>query len=163
LLYGLSPFAIVLLGLLLYFTLIEDWFYMRLAPAVAVEKIYRSLYRVGRSLAGERTRAETAYEFMGKLIERVSDIREHSRYTNYLLRAPQDVQYLTDMYQDTLFARHTIAKSDARTALNTWQHLRLRLLLARFYVVARRVFFPTKQSPHSIRKISSPQRTTSRG
>ena len=163
LLYALSPFAILLFGLLLYFTLIERWFYMRLAPAVAVERIYRSLYRMGRPLAGERTRAETAYEFMGKLIEKINAIRERSRYTNYLLSAPQDVQYLTDMYQDTLFARHILDKRDVKTALSTWKRLRLRLLLARFYVVARRVFVPTKQSPDFIRKNSSPQRTTSRG
>jgi hypothetical protein len=131
LLYGLSPFAIILFGLLLYFTLIERWLYMRLAPAVAIERIYRSLYRVGRPLAGERTRAETAYEFMGKLIEKISDIRGHSRYTHYLLRAPQDVRYLTGTYQDTLFARQALDKNDVKIVLNTWKHLRLRLLLAR--------------------------------
>ncbi|HLF72819.1 MAG TPA: transglutaminase domain-containing protein, partial [Anaerolineales bacterium] len=59
LLYWLSPFAIILLSLLLYFTWIERWLYMRLAPATAVEKMYHQLYRLGRPLAGERTQAET--------------------------------------------------------------------------------------------------------
>jgi transglutaminase-like putative cysteine protease len=138
LLYWLSPFAIAILSLLLYFLWIERWLYMRLAPATAIEKMYRQLYRLGRPLAGERTKAETAYEFMGRLIDKLDAIRERSRFAKSLFRAQQDVKYLTDMYQDTLFAPHTMNKEGARQALNTWKHLRLRLLLARIYVVARR-------------------------
>lgn len=152
LLYWLSPFAILLVGLILYFTLVERWMYLRLAPAIAVERIYRRLYRMGRPLAGERTRAETAYEFMGKLIDKINTIREQSRYTNYLARTRQDVEYLTDLYQDTLFAHHTINKGDVSTALNLWKHLRTRLMMARLHVIARRVLAPTKQSPTSIHK-----------
>jgi hypothetical protein len=126
--------------------------YLRLAPAIAVERIYRRLYRMGRPLAGERTRAETAYEFMGKLIDKINTIREQSRYTNYLARTRQDVEYLTDLYQDTLFAHHTINKGDVSTALNLWKHLRTRLMMARLHVIARRVLAPTKQSPTSIHK-----------
>ena len=139
LLYWLSPFAAILFGLLLYFTLIEHWIYMRLAPARAVERIYRRLYRMGRPLAGERTKAETAYEFMQKLRDKLNSIRAHSQHTRYLFRAGQAVQTLTDMYQDTLFAHHTINKNDAKIALNTWKDLRLRLLFARFYVSLRKL------------------------
>jgi hypothetical protein len=153
LLYWLSPFALFLFGLVLYFTLVERWLYLRLAPAVAVERIYRGLYRMGRPLAGERTKAETAYEFMEKLIDKINAIRERSGYTKYLLRAGQDVRYLSDLYQDTLFAHHAIDKNDTKRALNTWKHLRLRLLLARIHVAARSafpspnpVFAPSKQA-----------------
>ncbi|HEX6034499.1 MAG TPA: transglutaminase domain-containing protein [Anaerolineales bacterium] len=132
LLYWLSPFGILLLGLLLYFTLIERWLYLRLAPAVAVERIYRRLYRVGRPLAGERAQAETAFEFMQKLVDKINTIRERSRFSTYLISVQQDVQFLTGMYQDTLFADHTMNKDDTRTALNTWKHLRVRLHLARW-------------------------------
>jgi hypothetical protein len=131
LLYWLSPFAVVGLGLLLYFTWIERWLYLRLSPATAMEKIYRRLYRVGRPLAGERTDAETAYEFMQKLINAIQTIREHSRFTNYLSKASQDIRFLTDTYQATLFAHHTLAKEDVRTTLNTWKRLRVLLYLAR--------------------------------
>ena len=162
LLVGFSPFAIVLLGFLLYFVWIERWLYLRLAPATAMEKIYRQLYRLGRPLAGERTKAETAYEFMDKLIDTIRDMRERSRFTKYLFRAQQDVQYLTDVYQDTLFADHMPDKNDAGTALKTWKHLRLRLMLARLHVAASRVFAPKKPSPDSIQEISWLQRTSSR-
>ncbi len=162
LLYWLSPLGIVILGFLLYFTWIERWLYMRLPPENAVERMYRQLYRLGRPLAGERTKAETAYEFMSKLIDRINDIREHSRHTKYLSHVEHAVEYLTDLYQDTLFAHHTIDKDDVRKALTAWNHLRLRLLLARLHVIARRALAPTKQSPDFIQKIFSPQRTSSR-
>ena len=132
LLYWLSPFGVFLLGSLLYFAWIESWLYLRLAPEMAVEKIYRRLYRLGRPLAGERTQSETAYEFMQKLIDNINRSRERSRFRKYLSSIQQDVQFLTDLYQDTLFAHHTIDKDDARTALSTWQHLRPRLLFTRF-------------------------------
>ena len=139
LLYWLSPVAVVLLGFLLYFTWIERWLYMRLAPTVAIEKIYRQLYRWGRPLAGERTKAETAYEFMGKLIDRIQDIERRSRFGRFLFRARHDVSLLTDLYQDSLFAHHALDKQASRTAIDIWKYLRLRLLLARLSNFTSRV------------------------
>lgn len=155
LLYLLSPFAIVSLGLLLYFNWIEGWLYLRLAPEAAIEKIYRQLYRWGRPLAGERTKAETAYEFMSKLIDRTNTIGEYSRNAKYLSRAPEHIQHLTDVYQDTLFAAHTIDKNDARIALDIWKHLRMRLLFARLHVAARKALSPPRHASDFVRGISS--------
>jgi transglutaminase-like putative cysteine protease len=132
LLYSLASLAVIPLGLLLYFTWIERWLYLRLAPAAAVEKIYRRLYRLGRPLAGEHTRAETAYEFMRKLISRMNSIRARSRFSKVLSRAGQDIEFLTDLYQSSLFARYTIDRQDTEAALQTWKHLRLRVWIARF-------------------------------
>ena len=145
LLYWLSPLAIVFLSLLLYFAWIERWLYTRLVPSAALEKIYRQLYRLGRPLAGERSRAETAYEFMAKLIDQLNVLAESSRSTNYLDRASQSVEYLTEIYQASLFADHIIDKKDVRTALNTWKHLRLRLLRARLQLVARKALSLTRR------------------
>jgi transglutaminase-like putative cysteine protease len=133
LLYWLSPVGIVLLGSLLYFIWIERWLYLRLAPATAVEKIYRRLYRLGRPVAGERTKAETAYEFMQKLVNHIDSLRGRSRFTTYLSGTQQNIQFLTDMYQNTLFAHHTIDKRDVRTALRIWKRLRVRLYVARLH------------------------------
>jgi hypothetical protein len=131
LLYWFSSLAVIPLGIALYFTWIERWLYLRLAPAMAVEKIYRRLYRLGRPLAGERTRAETAYEFMRKLLRKMDVIRARSRFSNYLMPVERDIELLTDLYQNSLFAHYTIDAQEVRTALSTWKHLRLRLWLAR--------------------------------
>ncbi len=129
--YWLSPVMIVLFICVLYFTLIERWWYMHLAPSTAIEKMYRRLYRLGRPLAGEHTRAETAHEFMRKLTSGIDEIKERSRFTKLFSSTQQDVELLTDMYQDSLFSHNNIQKHEARKALNTWKRLRLRLLIIR--------------------------------
>jgi len=139
--YLLSPFAFILFAAIIYFTLIERWWYLRFAPATAIEKIYRRLYKAGRPLAGERTRAETAYEFMQKLVTRIEKLAERSRFVKLFIRAQQDVGLLTDLYQSALFSRGNIQKSHARKALSTWKHLRLRLLIARVIDIANRVMY----------------------
>jgi hypothetical protein len=134
--YWLSPLAVILFGLIFYFALLERWLYLRLAPNIAIEKIYRRLYHVGRPLAGERTRAETAYEFHQKLVRKIHAVGEHSRFAKFFMDARQEIESLTSVYQDTLFSDNNIKKKDVRKALNTWKRLRLRLLITRTYGVA---------------------------
>ncbi|HSL45260.1 MAG TPA: transglutaminase-like domain-containing protein [Anaerolineales bacterium] len=153
--YWLSPVAIVLLILILYLTLIERWLYMRLAPATALEKIYRRLYRLGRPLAGERTKAETANEFMQKLVNNLDGIKQYSRFKKLFVRAEDEIELLTGMYQETLFSDNKIQKHHVRKALKTWKGLRLRLLFTRMYVAVRRALFPTKKAHVSIPKLPS--------
>ena len=155
LLYWLSPIAVVLFGFLLYFMWIERWLYIRLAPAVAIEKIYRQLYRWGRPLAGERTKAETAYEFMTKLNDKIHKVMQQSHNPKYLSRTSQYIEYLTERYQDSLFALHTIDKQDVITAFHTWRHLRLRLLLVRWHVLIRKALFRKRHSSDFIQEGSS--------
>ena len=126
-----APIAIVFISVLLYYLVIERWRYLRLAPALAIEKIYRKLYRQGRSLAGERTRAETAREFKLKLVDRMATTGKKTTIKRLLFRARSDVELLTDLYQATLFSQDNIQKSDVKKALRTWKHLRWRLLMAR--------------------------------
>ena len=152
LLYWLSPVAVVLMGLLLYFTWIERWLYIHLAPAVAIEKIYRQLYRWGRPLAGERAKAETAYEFMTKLNDKINIVTKQSHNPKYLSRTSQYIEYLTERYQDSLFALHSIDKQDVTTAFHTWRHLRLRLLFVRLHVFLRKALFPKRHSSDFMRE-----------
>ena len=136
-LYWSSPLVLILILLFLYFSLIEGWIYMRLAPALAIERVYRRLYHLGRPLAGQRAQAETAYEFMQKLAGEIDSIKGHSRFTALFSSVRQDVESLTHMYHSTLFSRNNIQKNDAHRALRTWKHLRLRLMVARINVIAR--------------------------
>ena len=146
--YLLSPLAVMFILSLLYFTLIEYWWLMRLAPGAAIERVYRRLYRMGRPLAGEQTRAETAYEFMHKLIHEIDRVREGSRFSEFLLDAQQDIRSLTELHYNSLFSRMDTQRRDAKFAFNTWKHLRWRLLIAGVTVIARRGVLQrtTKQS-----------------
>jgi hypothetical protein len=143
--YWLSPIAGILVLLLLYLTLIERWWFMRLAPEIAIERVYRRLYRLGRPLAGERARAETAHEFMQRLIDKILEINERSRFRKIFSSARQDIVFLTELYQDMLFGRNSIHKNDSRRAFNTWRHLRLRLMVARALSLRAQ---SAKQSPN---------------
>jgi transglutaminase-like putative cysteine protease len=126
-----APIAIIFISVLLYYSVIEGWRYLRLAPGLAIEKIVRKLYRQGRSLAGERTRAETAYEFKQKLVDRMDTTGKKTIIKRLLFRARNDVELLTDLYQATLFRQNDIQKNDVKKALKAWKHLRIRLLIAR--------------------------------
>jgi hypothetical protein len=129
--YLFAPTGIFLLFLFIYYTWIERWQYLRLTPAAAVEKIYRKLYRQGRSLAGERTRAETAYEFKQKLVDHMNSMEKHSSRKRLPLSSQNEIDLLTALYQATLFGQNDIHKSDVIKALKAWKHLRVRLLIAR--------------------------------
>ena len=127
----LAPIAVVFLSLLLYFAVIEPWRYLRLEPVLAIEKIYRNLYRQGRSLAGKWTPAETAYEFEQKLIHCMEAIGKESIYPKFLLSAQQEVESLTRLYQATLFSKNHLQRHDVKKSFKIWKHLRIRLLIAR--------------------------------
>ena len=138
--YWLSPFALLLLAIVVYFTFVERALYLRLAPIEAVERIYRRLYRLGRPLAGERARAETVHEFMQKLLDKLHQLKLNIRRSRYLVQAEDDIRLLTHLYQATLFTRSTIEKKDARKALDAWKRLRWRLWVARMNIVARELW-----------------------
>ena len=144
--YWSSPILLILILLLLYFSLIERWIYMRLAPALAIERVYRRLYRLGRPLAGDLAQAETAHEFMQKLLGRIDNIKGHSHFTKLFSSVRQDVESLTNMYHSTLFSRNNIQKNDVRIALHTWKHLRLRLMVARINVIVRSLWSSGRRS-----------------
>jgi transglutaminase-like putative cysteine protease len=129
--YWFSPIAIIFLFIILYYMVIERWQYLRLEPHRAIEKIYRRLYHQGRSLAGERTKAETAHEFTQKLISRIEAAGKPFVFKRIFFNALQDVESLTELYQASLFRQNSIQKSDTKKALKIWKHLRLRLWLAR--------------------------------
>ena len=127
----LIPVAAVIFAILLYFSVIERMLFLRLAPPVAVEILYKRLYRSGRTLAGEHTQAETAHEFMDKLIQCMLHIHEQLKFKGSPRNVRSDVEQLTRIYQSSLFSHEGVDQQDARLALNTWTRLRWSLLIER--------------------------------
>jgi transglutaminase-like putative cysteine protease len=142
------PLAAFALLILLYFTVIEHWYYMRLAPATAIERMYRGFYRAGRLLAGERTQAETAHEFMDKVIGRLNAMKEKSRLAKAYMNAQSNVLVLTDLYHSSLFSRQQTQKDDTSAALKTWKQLRWQLILARVIISLRAARLSSVHSTH---------------
>jgi transglutaminase-like putative cysteine protease len=125
------PMLWVFLMVVIYFTVIERWLYLRLAPVIAIERIYQRLYLMGRPLAGDRDHAETAYEFMQKLNNRIEEVKAGSRIKKMFMTAQRDVRLLTNTYQASLFREYQTNRNDIKLALQTWKHLRWRLILAK--------------------------------
>jgi len=125
------PIAWVILLVIIYYTVIERWLYLRLAPAIAIERIHHRLYRLGRPMAGRRDDAETAYEFMQKLNNRLEEVKRGSRIEKLFKTTQRDVRLLTNTYQTSLFREHQTDRNDVKHALQTWKHLRWRLVVAR--------------------------------
>ena len=134
-----SPFLVLFFLSLGYLILIERWLYMRLAPAVAIERIYQKLYELGRPLAGKYTQAETAYEFTERLIHRIEETKKRTRFAKFFANTQSDIERLTNIYYASLFSQYQTKKNDALTAFNTWKHLRPRLMIVRLKIFLTRI------------------------
>jgi hypothetical protein len=127
----LVSIAVAMFAVLFYFIVVERMLFLRLAPAVAIEILYKRLYRSGRALAGERTRAETANEFANKLVQNVQQVHEQLRLRGspHVLR--KDIEQLTMIYQSSLFRNYDINPYDVKAALKLWNRLRWSLIVER--------------------------------
>lgn len=108
---------------------IDSIYIARATPVAAIEILYQRFYRSARPLAGERTPAETAYEFQTKLNQNVQVINSDS--SRLISRLQNDIDELTAMYQAALFSNHQIRRRDVKHALNLWKRLRWSLIVQR--------------------------------
>jgi len=143
--YFILPITVFLLGIILYFAVIEPWWYRRLAPSIAVESIYRKFYRAGRPLLGERTYAETAREFAQRLINKIHDSFSTSRFHFLYVNTRNEISDLTDVYHTVLFRDVHVHRKDFHVAWNAWRRIRWRLWFARNILSLRGLL--AKQSP----------------
>ena len=129
--YILIPIFVVFAIVLFYFTALERWWYLRMAPASAIERIYQKFYSAGRPFTGPRTRAETSREFADKLIQKLNELDEHPRFKKLLANSITNTSTLTDLFDSVLFTDKHIQNRDARTAWQIWTQLRWRLFFTR--------------------------------
>ena len=133
-LFWITPLTIALVLVVLYYTALERLWILNLAPSRAIAFLYRRYYRMGRPLAGARTRAETASEFTYKLIHSVEEMGNLSRQAKpakSLKSFKGQAQQLTNVYLLSLFSNHSIEKKDVRKAFDLWKSLRFQLWIAR--------------------------------
>jgi transglutaminase-like putative cysteine protease len=139
-LFWLLPFAAVLLLTISYFAVFERILFLHLAPQVAIERLYRRLYRLGRPLTGGTIRSETALEFASKLIHAIQNI------TGKPLQTQHHIQRLTNIYYASLFSSAVIHAHDVQLAFKIWRGLRWSLRMIRL-----RHWFRNKGMPPSFK------------
>jgi transglutaminase-like putative cysteine protease len=139
--YILLPLFGLLLVLLLYFTVIEPWWYLRrLSPTIAIERMYRKFYRAGRPLTEERLSSETAHEFAERIINLLSQKFSTSRFKFLYANTRNEVTDLTGLYHIALFRDIQIQKKDSHIAWKLWKRLRWQLWFARMKMSLRALF-----------------------
>lgn len=124
----ISPLALMLLAVVLYFTVVERMWMLRRAPENAVAHMYQRYYRLGRPLAGERTRAETASEFTEKLVRKMDQMKSTSKHAKAFR---QEAYQLTNVFLLSLFSNHQINQQEIRNTYDAWKQMRHQLLTAR--------------------------------
>lgn len=133
-----SPVLIILAAVIIYYAMIERWLYLRLTPERAIEGIYQKFYLAGRSIAGEWEHAETSLEFLYKVVNRISIIRQQPQLRPLYKKLEVNAALLTNLYHRTLFVDHQTNKIDARNAWNTWTKLRVQIYIVRTFLSIRR-------------------------
>lgn len=139
-LYWVSPFAIAVVLVVVYFAFIERLWILSLTPVKAITLMYRGYYRLGRPLAGPRAQAETASEFTDKLTRSIEGIRNRSGVSKSLKHFKGEAQQLTHIYLLSLFSDHLTNKYDAKKSLAVWKRLRKQILIARLQDFITRIF-----------------------
>jgi transglutaminase-like putative cysteine protease len=135
--YLLLPLLIVIALAWLYFAVIEKWWYLRLAPAGAITRIYHKFYRAGRPFAGAHTPAETSQEFVIRLKRRLGEEGRASRFNHLFDQIQNKADSLTNAYHNALFRDQQMHREDSRITLQTWKILRWQILLARLITMKK--------------------------
>ncbi len=110
-----------------------DWFRLnQLSPQLAVQDIYRRMFRQGEILRVPIYAGITPYEFKASftsLLEAFSSGRPWGRFVS---PAAADVQKIADIYSQSIYSAIPPGSGEKQLTIHAWRRLRARLLLARF-------------------------------
>jgi hypothetical protein len=128
------PTAFVLIACLLW-VLWDMIRIQRLAPASAIQLIFKRLRRLARPISGSAPLDQTATQYASDLNKQLSLLKTPVQTQSYLSPAPLEVNQLADLYSRSLFAPTIPNQVEARKAIQTWSRLRWRVLLATLYMI----------------------------
>lgn len=118
----------------------EFWLLTNIPTVRAMQIIYRGLYQVGRNVAGPATHGETAGEFASSLHKQLKYVAQKGWLQKSFTSAPDKLTLLTDLYLRAIYTPRPPEKAEIRAAVQTWQALRWRLLLAGVATIVNRLF-----------------------
>lgn len=99
--------------------------FLRLEPSFAIRNLYNRLRRFAQPLSGFSPLHETAHQYALALTQKIQSLST----AKYLQTSCNDVNRLTNLYSQSLFAPQPISQQDAQLALKTWWRLRWKLLI----------------------------------
>jgi transglutaminase-like putative cysteine protease len=110
----------------------------RLDPARTAQLLYRRLRRLARPVTGHASRNQTAHFYASNLIQRLSALKVPPRLQNWLAPAKDEIEQLTALFSNSLFAPLSPTRMEASAGIKSWSRLRWRLLLANILQVIKK-------------------------
>lgn len=108
----------------------DSFRFSRLSPAQTTQLLYMRLRRLARPVTGSPSRSETAHSYAFILIQRLSSMKISPRLQKMLAPARIEIEQLTELFSNSLFAPLPPTRADVNVAIRNWSRLRWRLLLA---------------------------------
>jgi len=127
---NLWPLAGSLIVVMLIWIVLDSLHVTRLDPARALQLLYRRLRLIARPLIGIASRDQTVHQYASTLIARLTSISARPRLQNWFSPSQNEIDQLTELYSQSLFAPSPLTHADVVSAAKIWSRLRWRLLLA---------------------------------
>lgn len=110
---------------------------LQMEPSAAVDRLYERFRR--RSARLERTHRQdlTPNEFASSLDSVLKSISIKNKPWSYLEQTNLEVSRITELYSRASYSAHPLNKEESRSAVENWQRLRWRLLLARLLTLGK--------------------------
>jgi len=108
----------------------DSFRFSRLDPSRTTQLLYGRLRSLARPVTGSASSSETAHSYAFVLIQRLSSMKVSPRLQNWLVPARIEIEQLTELFSNSLFAPLPPTRADVNVAIRNWSRLRWRLLLA---------------------------------
>jgi hypothetical protein len=122
---------LVALGSIVVWWVVDGWRLRRLPPTAAVIYLFQRLYRYARWLRVRSWEGDTPSEFAAALGVQLTNLAGDRRWGALLNSSPGEVDWLGDLCTRALYSLHRPDRFEQNQAIQTWNRLRRRLLLAR--------------------------------
>ena len=127
--FAWTPLAVLLVLYLLWIST-EAYRLSRYSPPEVIQRLFRRLRNLARSLRSIPGPDETAREYAIGLNTQLSLLQDQNRLNNWLISPVHDqISSLTRMYTQSLFTPNPLTHADIRNAVQIWYKLRWRLQL----------------------------------
>jgi transglutaminase-like putative cysteine protease len=125
----------------------DRWRLRSISPRMAVEAIFRRLYRSGRRLGVPGSRGETPNQFTSALQARLQALA-YSK-ANWVISPllGEGIKTLNELYNETMYSQRPVGENEREQAIHLWKKIGWRLWLAQLGKRLARLGFPQKVYP----------------
>lgn len=109
-----------------------------LEPAFVIQRLYNRLRRLAQPLSGFSPPHETAHQYALALTQKIQSLHTSKYLQTSIYSSCIEVNQLTNLYSQSLFAPQPTSQQDAQIALRTWRRLRWKIMVLNLLVQKKR-------------------------